>query len=256
LGRERRSGTSVQPPRADAARQPAAGPCDAAKPRRAAAQGHETPHGSGLMTVTRLLMRPSGLVTPAPFRLGRAGAPPARSARALRREASTRSRRRSALERDETCPVSTKGWTRRVHFEREGGGGGARARGVERRHQRREAVGAQRALPRWRVRVTLQALAHQRRGGGEARPRQGRDGEQRRGAQTGNKDVGRRRGAHARDAGTRGRHSGAGRGARACRRRVSLLSRYGVRDAGCPISTGRGTRRVRLVRGEGRGVST
>jgi hypothetical protein len=29
----------------------------------------------------------------------------------------------------------------------------------------------------------------------------------------------------------------------------------GVRDAACPISTGRGTRRVRLVRGEGRGVS-
>ena len=83
-GRERRSGTSVQPPRADTA-----------KPRRAAAQGHETPHGSGLMTVTRLLMRPSGLVTPAPFRLGRAGAPPARSARALRRAASTRSHRHS-----------------------------------------------------------------------------------------------------------------------------------------------------------------
>jgi hypothetical protein len=149
LGRERRSGTSVQPPRADAARQPAAGPCDAAKPRRAAAQGHETPHGPGLMAVTRLLMKPPysrdmgrgnsregggavtrllmkppGLVTPAPFRLGRAGAPPARSARALRREASTRSRRRSALERDETCPVSTKGWTRRVHFVREGGEGG------------------------------------------------------------------------------------------------------------------------------------
>jgi hypothetical protein len=31
---------------------------------------------------------------------------------------------------------------------------------------------------------------------------------------------------------------------------------YGVRDAACPISTGRRTRRVRLVRGEGRGVST
>ena len=32
-------------------------------------------------------------------------------------------------ERDETCPVSTEGWTRRVHFIREGGGdGGARAR--------------------------------------------------------------------------------------------------------------------------------
>ena len=28
------------------------------------------------------------------------------------------------LERDETCPVSTEGWTRRVHFVREGGGGG------------------------------------------------------------------------------------------------------------------------------------
>ena len=29
-----------------------------------------------------------------------------------------------AGERDETCPVSTEGWTRRVHFVREGGGGG------------------------------------------------------------------------------------------------------------------------------------
>jgi len=27
-------------------------------------------------------------------------------------------------ERDETCPVSTEGWTRRVHVVREGGGGG------------------------------------------------------------------------------------------------------------------------------------
>ena len=26
--------------------------------------------------------------------------------------------------RDETCPVSTERWTRRVHFVREGGGGG------------------------------------------------------------------------------------------------------------------------------------
>jgi hypothetical protein len=24
----------------------------------------------------------------------------------------------------ETCPISTEGWTRRVHFVREGGGGG------------------------------------------------------------------------------------------------------------------------------------
>ena len=30
---------------------------------------------------------------------------------------------------------------------------------------------------------------------------------------------------------------------------------HGERDAACPVSTGRGTRRVRLVRGEGRGVS-
>jgi len=26
---------------------------------------------------------------------------------------------------DKTCPISTEGWTRRVHFVREGGGGGA-----------------------------------------------------------------------------------------------------------------------------------
>jgi hypothetical protein len=30
----------------------------------------------------------------------------------------------SPVERDETCPVSTEGWTRRVHFVREGRGGG------------------------------------------------------------------------------------------------------------------------------------
>ena len=35
------------------------------------------------------------------------------------------------LMRDETCPVSTEGWTRRVHFVREGGGGGGHlARGA------------------------------------------------------------------------------------------------------------------------------
>ena len=28
---------------------------------------------------------------------------------------------------DETCPISTEGWTRRVHFVREGGGGGGPA---------------------------------------------------------------------------------------------------------------------------------
>ena len=39
-------------------------------------------------------------------------------------------------ERDETCPVSTEGWTRRVHFVREGGGGGGRLvpRGLEHDH--------------------------------------------------------------------------------------------------------------------------
>ena len=29
----------------------------------------------------------------------------------------------------ETCPISTEGWTRRVHFVREGGGGGGVADG-------------------------------------------------------------------------------------------------------------------------------
>ena len=32
----------------------------------------------------------------------------------------------------ETCPVSTEGWTRRVHFVREGGGGAGRDRGHDR----------------------------------------------------------------------------------------------------------------------------
>ena len=34
-----------------------------------------------------------------------------------------------------------------------------------------------------------------------------------------------------------------------------LSGEYGVRDAACPVSTGCGTRRVRSVRGAGRGVS-
>ena len=35
---------------------------------------------------------------------------------------------RCACQRDETCPISTDGWTRRVHFVREGGRGGRPAR--------------------------------------------------------------------------------------------------------------------------------
>jgi hypothetical protein len=49
-------------------------------------------------------------------------------------------------ERDETCPVSTEGWTRRVHFVREGVGGGeggtdtlGGGAGVWRLHRVREA---------------------------------------------------------------------------------------------------------------------
>ena len=34
-----------------------------------------------------------------------------------------------------------------------------------------------------------------------------------------------------------------------------MSRKYGARGAACPASTGRGTRRVPLVRGEGRGVS-
>ena len=34
-----------------------------------------------------------------------------------------------------------------------------------------------------------------------------------------------------------------------------MSGQYGGRDAACPVSTGGGTRRVRSVRGEGRGVS-
>jgi len=55
---------------------------------------------------------------------------------------------------------------------------------------------------------------------------------------------------------------GGGRGARTAsmrsRRSASWMrsSSSCERDAACPISTGSGTRRVRLVRGEGRGVST
>ena len=43
-----------------------------------------------------------------------------------------RQERVSTGERDETCPISTEGWTRRVHFVREGrGGGGGRRSGGE-----------------------------------------------------------------------------------------------------------------------------
>ena len=34
----------------------------------------------------------------------------------------------SEEETDETCPISTEGWTRRVHFVREGGAGGGPSR--------------------------------------------------------------------------------------------------------------------------------
>jgi len=41
----------------------------------------------------------------------------------------------------ETCPLSTEGWTRRVHFLREGGGWGGACQGVPERGERREVAG-------------------------------------------------------------------------------------------------------------------
>ena len=56
-------------------------------------------------------------------------------------------------ERDETCPVSTEGWTRRVHVVREGGGGhsgfrGWRARSGRRRLRPRRARAPRAQSPR------------------------------------------------------------------------------------------------------------
>ena len=61
---------------------------------------------------------------------------------------------------DETCPVSTEGWTRRVHFVREGGGGGD---GVGDRRGREAGARAaeRRLLPPWegaRAALGLQEL--------------------------------------------------------------------------------------------------
>jgi hypothetical protein len=54
-------------------------------------------------------------------------------------------------QRDETCPISTEGWTRRVHFVREGGGGGCSRRAAPsgRATLQRDGVGAltEHALP-------------------------------------------------------------------------------------------------------------
>ena len=50
--------------------------------------------------------------------------------------------RHLARQRDETCPISTEGWTRRVHFVREGGGGA-----LQRAAARRCARPAPRARP-------------------------------------------------------------------------------------------------------------
>ena len=53
-----------------------------------------------------------------------------------------RSRRRRRAPSAQTCPVSTAGWTRRVHFVREGGGGG----GPHRFEKRNTLVAREEAL--------------------------------------------------------------------------------------------------------------
>jgi hypothetical protein len=55
-------------------------------------------------------------------------------------------------ERDETCPVSTEGWTRRVHFVREVGGGGHPATA---RVGRSRGLSAPKPLPEGVIRETV-----------------------------------------------------------------------------------------------------
>jgi hypothetical protein len=89
------------------------------------------------------------------------------------RDASMRQRDETCLctpgaPRDGTCPISTEGWTRRVHFVREGGGGGARDASEMRQ---RPAPGARpasavalAACGRWSPARQFFALATVRRG--------------------------------------------------------------------------------------------
>ena len=70
----------------------------------------------------------------------RGGARGARALRTLQQLKMHTSLSFGACERDETCPVSTAGWTRRVHFVRERGGGGG--------PPRRQAVSLRAFVPR------------------------------------------------------------------------------------------------------------
>jgi len=79
--------------------------------------------------------RRSGTASPRAARPRPRGSPRREARRTRRRAPRARPRRatpprppRRTCQRDETCPVSTEGWTRRVHFVREGGGGNPAAR--------------------------------------------------------------------------------------------------------------------------------
>ena len=167
-------------------------------------------------------------------------------------------------ERDETCPVSTEGWMRRVHFVREGGGGEgpptARTSSPRRREYsaaRAWVVGAVHAHTRTRThrhtltnsRTHARTLTHTHTH--THTPPYKLDAMRAAPPRTDRTHISpHRAGERDREGGHRPRPPPGRRSPH------SPALPPTVRDAACPISTGRGTRRVRLVRGEGRGVST
>jgi hypothetical protein len=75
-------------------------------------------------------------------------------------------------ERDETCPVSTEGWTRRVHFVREKGGGrGAQPVALLARHDRLERQQRHRSAARGGARGRGASAARGGQRGGQRAPK-------------------------------------------------------------------------------------
>jgi len=146
----------------------------------------------------------------------------------------------------ETCPVSTEGWTRRVHFVREGGGGGAllgEAHHDELPHRRGRRRGGGR-------RGGGGGGGGRRRGGAGRAMRGGGDSAR---VARGERERGLRLPRAAFEAAIVGE-------AQPLADSVALVhgkepvDPAGVRDAACPLSTRGGTRLVRLVRGGGGGT--
>ena len=170
--------------------------------------------------------------------------------------------------RDETCPVSTGGGTRRVQSVREGRGGGRWGRTAGSTATRHTATGADCSGSAIGPAIASAFLRREGRGGGSecrvCRPSGALWGQR-----GGRKVLGRGRACGGRtrrvrlvrgegrdvSSSYRGR-GGGGRGSAERVGRAAQPGRPGFRRGGARGGEpARGTRRVRLVRGEGRGVS-